>query len=137
MTRKDEFMVVMAEDLMLAASQQGLSLDIGEAGVILGYLEGHEYCLVVDGEGRLLRHDEQYGTDHREDMPYTIQDAILFCQEMNENLIRDVDFWERPDEDYLSQLRQDEQTLAALTARCPCPAAGMPGICFWRKHYEL
>lgn len=59
MTRRDEFMVVMAEDLMLAASQQGLDLDSGEVGIILGYLEGHEYCLVVDGEGKLLRHDEQ------------------------------------------------------------------------------
>ena len=127
MTGKDEFTVVMAENLMLAASQQGLNLDIGEAGIILGYLEGHEYCLVIDGEGRLLRHDEQYGANHREDMPYTIQDAILFCQEMNEDLIRDIDFWGRSDKDYLSQLRQDEQTLAALTARCPCPMAGMPG----------
>ena len=117
MTRKDEPVVVMAEDLMLAASQQGLNLDIGEAGIILGYLEGHEYSLMVDGEGGLLRHDEQYGTDHREDMPYTIQDAILFCQEMNEDLIRDEGFWGRSDEDYLSQLRQDEQVLAALMDR--------------------
>ena len=127
MTRKDEPVVVMAEDLMIAASQQGLDLDIGEAGTILGYLEGHEYCLVVDGEGRLLRHDEQYGTDHGEDMPYTVQDAILFCQEMNEDLIRDIDFWGSPNKGYLAQLRQDEQTLVALATRCPYSAAGMPG----------
>ena len=126
MTGKDEFTVVMAENLMITARQQGLNLDIGEAGIILGYLEGHEYCLVVDGEGGLLRHDEQYGTDHREDMPYTIQDTVLFCQEMNEDLIRDIDFWGSPNKGYLSQLRQDEQTLVALANRCPCLAAGMP-----------
>ncbi len=72
-----------ANELMSAAAVQGIRLDEQEATIILGYLEGHDYCLVVDTQGRTLRHDTQDGDDHREDKAYTIQDAIIFCWEMN------------------------------------------------------
>ncbi len=102
-----------AKCLVMAAMQQGVVLDTDEADMILGYFEGHDYCLMVDNGGRTMRHDEQYGDSHREDEPYTVLDAIVFCQEMNADLLHEG----HSDEKYLSQLRKDEEVLDALIGR--------------------
>lgn len=103
-----------AQELVAVALQQGIVLDTEEADVILGYLEGHEYSLMTDGQGATVRHDDQYGNNHRGDEPYTVQDAIEFCQEMNEDLLNDS---RSQDEEYLSQLRKDGQILDTLLER--------------------
>lgn len=103
--------------LIAAAMRQGIRLDAEEAEMILGYLEGHDYCLMADGSGKTMRHDEQCEDDYREDEPYTIRDAIAFCQEMNDDLLRNGCFQGEPDEGHLSQLRKDGQVLDALMAR--------------------
>ena len=105
------------EKLITAAACQGLEIDADEADIILGYLEGHEYSLMVDDNGMTVRHDEQYGCQHRGDEPYSIQRAIRFCQEMNEGLIQDNESQDKPDREYLFQLRKDEQALDALMVR--------------------
>ena len=102
-----------AASLIKAAMQQGVALDAEEAGMILGYFEGHDYCLMADAGGRTMRHDEQYGDSHIEDEVYTVLDAVTFCQEMNADLLHE----EHSDEKYLSQLREDEQVLDALMGR--------------------
>jgi len=102
-----------ADGLIRAAMRQGVTLDAAEADMILGYFEGHEYSLMAGTDGRTMRHDEQYGDNHRGDEPYTICDAVEFCQEMNNDLLRE----ERPEEEYLAQLRKDEQALGDLMAR--------------------
>ena len=99
-----------AKDLIRAAMQQGVILNTEEASMILGYFEGHDYCLTVNHDGRMMRHDKQYGDDHRGDEPYTVLDAIMFCQEMNDDLLHE----DCSDEKYLSQLRKDEQILDEL-----------------------
>ena len=102
-----------AASLITVAKRQGVTLDTVEADIILGYMEGHDFCLMADHGGRMVRHDEQYGDNHRRDEPYTIHDAVEFCQEMNEDLIQDSD----SPKEYLSQLRKDEKILDALMAR--------------------
>ncbi len=64
-----------------------------------------------------MRHDEQYGDDHRQDETYTVQDTVEFCQAMNEELLRVAVSSDGTGADYLSQLRKDEQTLDALMVR--------------------
>ena len=100
-----------AQELMMAAQKQGIVLNVEEANTILGYLEGHEYSLMTDGQGATVRHDDQYGNNHRGDEPYTVQDTIAFCQEMNEELLDDG---HPRDEGYLAQLREDRQVLDKL-----------------------
>ena len=104
----------VVEELIAVALKQGIGLDAEEADTILGYLEGHDYCLMADDQGMTARHDEQYGDNHRDDEPYTVRDAIEFCQEMNEDLLHDSRF---QSEGYLTQLRKDEQVLDALMGR--------------------
>ena len=99
-----------ATSLIMAAMRQGVTLDTVEADIILGYMEGHDFCLMADNNGGMMRHDEQCGDSHKDDEPYTIYDAVEFCQEMNEELIRDSN----SPKEYLSQLRKDEKILDAL-----------------------
>lgn len=106
-------MINDAESLIRVAIQQGVGLNTREADMILGYFEGHDYCLMVGAGGRTMRHDEQDGDDHRGDEPYTVQDAVGFCQEMNDDLLHE----DCLDERFLSQLRKDERVLDALIAR--------------------
>lgn len=105
------------EELTVAAQKQGVELNTEEADMILGYLEGHDYCLMGNGEGVTARHDEQYGDDHSEDELYTILNTIAFCQSMNEELLNDSSSQCDPDMKYLSQLQKDEGTLKLLMAR--------------------
>lgn len=103
-----------AENLIRVAMLQGVTLNAEGADMILGYFEGHDYCLMADEEGATVRHDEQYEGDHSEDEPYSVQDAIAFCQDMNDDLLH-----EDRNEKYLSQLRRDKQILDALMeGRC-------------------
>lgn len=65
-----------------------------------------------------MRHDGQHGDNHRGDEPYTIRDAVAFCQEMNAELL----CGECSEEGYLAQLRRDEflfDTLMERLAQCP------------------
>lgn len=103
-----------ANKLMSAAMVQGIRLDKQAATIILGYLEGHDYCLMEDEQGGTLRHDEQYGDDHRGDEIYTVLDAIDFCQEMNENLLNDYESLDSADKEYLSQFEADRRTMGEI-----------------------
>lgn len=103
--------------LIETAQKQGVELNTEEADMILGYLEGHDYCLMVDAEGATVRHDEQYGDSHRGDETYIVQDAIQFCQEMNWDLLRDGSALNERDRAYSAHLRKDKQLLDALMER--------------------
>lgn len=106
-----------ASELMLVALGQGIKLGKREANIILGYLNGHDYCLMVDIKGKTLRHDEQCGDDHNGDKAYTVRDVIEFCQEMNECLLNDSQSQVNLDKGYLSQLEEDWRILDALLAK--------------------
>lgn len=106
--------ITKPEELVAYAARQGIPISIGEADILLGYMEGHDYCLMLDGSDAMLRHDEQDGADHNEDLAYSIPDAVIFCLEMNEELLRENKSQEEPDTCYLSQPRKDGQILDAL-----------------------
>ena len=105
------------DKMVAAAMRQGIEMSPAEADVVLGYLEGHDYYLMMDADGSTVRHDMQYRDDHRGDVPYTIQEAVWFCQEMNEDLLRDALSRTSPDAEYLSDLLQGGRILDALAAR--------------------
>ena len=103
--------------LVAAALAQGITMSGEEAGMILGYLKVHDYCLMADDSGMTVRHDEQHGDSHRGDKPYTIQDTIVFCQEMNEDLLNENSSQNESDVKYLAHLRRDSQALDTLMLR--------------------
>ena len=109
--------ITQPEELLVAAMRQGIRMDIREADIVLGYQEGHDYCLMANDEGWTVRHDEQDGTDYSEDMPYSIKDAVMFCQEMNGELLRENESQSVPDIGYLGRLRKDEQIFDASIAK--------------------
>lgn len=101
------------ELLMEVSAQQRIALTADEAELILGYFEGHEYSLMAGDAGATMRHDDQYGNNHRGDMPYSIRDAIEFCQEQNADLMARDDISQ---EEYQSLLR-DQQIIDLLMER--------------------
>lgn len=50
-------------------------------------------------------------------MPYSIKDAVMFCQEMNGELLRENESQSVPDIGYLGRLRKDEQIFDASIAK--------------------
>ena len=105
------------EELVAYAARQGIPISIGEADILLGYMEGHDYCLMLDDSDAMLRHDEQDVADHSEDQAYSISDVVMFCLEMNVELLQENKSQEESDTVYLSQLRKDEQVLDVLMER--------------------
>lgn len=82
-------LITKSEELMAVSVRQGVELAAIEAKVLLGYLEGHDYSLMMDDKFHLALHDNQDGEDADNDQPYTIRDCIDFCQEMNSELQKD------------------------------------------------
>lgn len=91
------------EELVAYAARQGIPISIGEADILLGYMEGHDYCLMLDDSDAMLRHDEQDVADHSEDQAYSISDVVMFCLEMNVELLQENKSQEESDTVYLSQ----------------------------------
>lgn len=80
-------LITKSEELMAVSVRQGVELAAIEAKVLLGYLEGHDYSLMMDDKFHLALHDNQDGENADNDQPYTIRDCIDFCQEMNSELL--------------------------------------------------
>lgn len=109
--------ITKPEELAAYARRQGMAMSIDEAYVLLGYMEGHDYCLMIDNEGMMFRHDDQDGDSHSGDQVYSIFDAVMSCLEMNEELLQENEINEEPDTACLSRLLRDEQMLDALIGR--------------------
>ncbi len=108
-----------AEELVAVAARQGVQMNLIEADIVLGYMEGHGYALVSDEQYRVMLHDieeeEKYG--YTNDEPYTIREAVKFCQEMNEKLLLDASSKEQRDERYILDLRKDDLILGGLVEK--------------------
>lgn len=104
------------EDLVAVAVRQGVQMNLVEADIVLGYMEGHGFSLVSDEQYQVKPHDteeeEKYG--YTNDQPYTIREAVEFCQEMNEELLLDATGKEQRDESYILDLRKDDLILSGL-----------------------
>lgn len=109
--------ITTAEEMMAVATRQGVPFSVVEAEIVLGYMEGHDYCLLVDDGFRMMLHDKQDGEEHGEDIQYTVRDAIEFCQEMNDELLTETASSDKPDQSYLLDLWKDELILGELMKR--------------------
>lgn len=109
--------ILKSEQLIPLALRQKVPLNQAEAVMLLGYMEGHDYVLLADDCDQMVRHDLQMGNNHSEDDPYTIEDAVCFAAEMNEEILRDAESKWDADEAYLSDLRRDDCMLTALLER--------------------
>lgn len=116
-----------AEELVAVAVRQGVQMNLVEADIVLGYMEGHGFALVSDEQFQMALHDteeeEKYG--YTKDQPYTIREAVEFCQEMNEELLQDAAGKEQRDENYILDLRKDDLILARLMEKA---AAVIPPV---------
>jgi hypothetical protein len=106
-----------ASELVAVAVRQGLEMKETEAAVVLGYIEGHDYTLLMGEDFTMMLHDIAGGEGNDNDMPYNIRQAVEFCQEMNEELLLDNSAKDDPDEEYLLDLRKDELILDGLMKR--------------------
>ncbi len=106
-----------ANELMAASARQGWELSSIEASIILGYMEGHDYELLMDEKLRVYLHDGQDGEKHDDDVLYSIRDCVEFCQEMNEELLLDAQSSEKTDAEYILDLRKDEIIIGSLMER--------------------
>ena len=108
-----------AEDLVVVSVRQGLQMNLVEADIVLGYIEGHGFALMSNEQFQMALHDteeeEKYG--YSKDQPYTIREAVEFCQEMNEELLRDASSEESRDENRVLDLRKDDFILSGLMER--------------------
>ena len=116
-----------AEDLVAVAVRQGLQMNLVEADIVLGYMEGHGYALVFDEHYWVMLHDteeeEKYG--YTNDEPYSIRAAVEFCQEMNGELLQEASDKEQRNESYIRDLRKDEFILDGLMEKA---AAVIPPV---------
>jgi hypothetical protein len=106
-----------AQDFQCAAQKQGVSITEKEADVILGYLEGHEYCLLTDEDGTLYCHDLQYGCDYSEDIEDSVRNIARWCYMMNDDLLQE----DRGDKMRYLELKRDEIVLYGLLNRIDGP----------------
>lgn len=102
------------EELVAVATRQGMEMNLTEAAIVLGYLEGHDYCLLMAEDFTMMLHDIAGGEGNEDDMAYDIRQAVEFCQEMNEELLTENSAKDEPDEELLLDLRKDELILDAL-----------------------
>lgn len=104
-------------ELMAVSVRQGVEMKEVEAKVVLGYLEGHDYCLLMADDFTMILHDLTEGDISNNDMDYNIRQVVEFCQEMNEELLLENSSKDDPDEEYLLDLRKDELILDSLMKR--------------------
>lgn len=108
------------EKLVEAAQLCGIHMDAGEANEVLGYLEGHDFMLLIDENGRTYRWDKQNGPDLKMDdlEPYTMMDLFDFCIDMNEEFLED---WDRMnalnDPSFDQKLVEDREMFLSLKER--------------------
>lgn len=106
--------ILTTEMLVEAAAKEGFAMSTKAANVILSYMEGHDYELGLDGDGKVIRNNLGYkdGGAHWE--PYSVWDAIVFAAEMCAEIQEEHEDEEEPDKEYIDQLLDDELILAPL-----------------------
>ena len=121
-------MVKRPQELVAAAGLQGVALNDTEAAILLGYLEGHDYCLLTADHKKFWLHDNQDVETDDNDTPYTIRDVIELCQEMNRDILLGADLEDMTQPDRIMDLHKDEMLLehmmGKVSAAIPSEARG-------------
>lgn len=109
--------ITRAEELVAAAGRQGVDLANVEAALIRGYIESHDYSLLL-GEGfSLTLHDRSDGDNNENDEAQTIRDIIELCKELNEELLLDAHSATERDDDGIFELQKDALIIERLLQR--------------------
>lgn len=110
-------------ELMAISGCQGMNLNDTEAAILLGYLGGNDYCLLMDENLKIWLHDNQEGEKDDNDTPYTIRDVIEFCKDLNEEILIEEESKVTTQPEYIMELRKDEMILGHMMERA---AAAIP-----------
>lgn len=102
------------KELVAVAARQGMELNQTEASILIGYMEGHGYCLLMSEDLTIMLHDTTDGDSYEDDMAYDIRQVVEFSREMNEELLTENSAKDEPDEELLLDLRKDELILDIL-----------------------
>ena len=116
-------------EIIAAAGCQGVALGDTEALILLGYLEGHDYCLMMDEHRKMWLHDNQDGENDENDTPYTIRDVIELCQELNGEILLEEESRETTQPEYILDLHKDEILLERMMEKASAaipPASCLP-----------
>ena len=105
--------------IRIADESYGLKLKPIEAEIMLGYLEGSDFCLLYRFDDRLdcevLRiHDNQSTDDDSGDDVNKIWQVVEFCRHANEGILSEQEDLRNPPEEYVRDLRKDEAILDRL-----------------------
>ncbi len=112
--------IVKSPELLIriADDTYGMKLEPIEAEMLLGYLEGSDFCLLVDGkagdDATLLIHDNQRDAENSGDTVFQFLDVIDFCQSANASILDEQKYLRNPSERYVRELRKDNALLSRL-----------------------
>lgn len=110
-------MVDSTLELRAVSGCQGVNLNDTEAAILLGYLGGNDYCLLMDDNRKIWLHDNQEGEKDDNDTPYTIRDVIEFCKELNGEILLNEESRDTTQPEYIMDLRKDEMLLDLMMER--------------------
>lgn len=113
--------IVKTPELLIAIADEscGLKLKPIEAEIMLGYLEGSDFCLLHRFDDRLdcevLRiHDNQSTDEDSGEDVNKIWQVVEFCHHANEVILSEHEDLRNPPEEYVRDLRKDEAILDRL-----------------------
>lgn len=115
--------IVKTPELLIAIADEsyGLKLKPIEAEIMLGYLEGSDFCLLHRFDDRLdcevLRiHDNQSTDEDSGEIVYKIAQVMEFCQRCNAAILSEQENLRNSPDEYVRELRKDEALLNRLVA---------------------
>lgn len=115
--------IVKTPELLIAIADEsyGLKLKPIEAEIMLGYLEGSDFCLPHRFDDRLdcevLRiHDNQSTDEDSGEIVYKIAQVMEFCQRCNTAILSEQENLRNSPDEYVRELRKDEALLNRLVA---------------------
>ena len=111
--KSPEFLIRIVDDTY------GMKLEPIEAEMLLGYLEGSDFCLLFefncDYHCEVLRiHDNQSTDEDSGEDVNKIWQVVEFCHHANEVILSEQEDLRNPPEEYVRDLRKDEAILDRL-----------------------
>lgn len=125
-TKSNDRSVVNAHKLLLASRCQCVKITYSEAKTIMGYLEGHDIGITVDGCCHLYRHDWQNGDDFSSDEEYSLVECLYFCIDMAMELLETELTKDDPDGGYIKKLYADVDVLTKIEGMAE---KAVPAVC--------
>lgn len=111
--KSPEFLIRIADETY------GMKLELIEAEMLLGYLEGSDFCLLFefncDYHCEVLRiHDNQSTDEDSGEIVYKIAQVMEFCQRCNAAILSEQESLRNSPDEYVRNLRKDEAILDRL-----------------------